>query len=158
MLDFQIVNYIKLLEDSSTSTIHRYHNFGAPNVTRTYNNEVYTFLPFAITAGASTLGGDRSSTQLVVGLNQLIVNVFAESVKEQWLLDLRTVNLNIIDDSDETLLRSELWRISSYSMNTSRLVLKLSSPLDAAESDVPRQVLTTELVGALPSSGSLVVD
>jgi len=156
-LDFEIVNYIKFLKDSTTSTIYKYHNFGVPNVNRTYNNETYNFLAFAVTSGTSKLSGDRSTTQVVVGLNQIVVNVFSESVKNRWFLDLKTVSLNVVDGSNEFLLRSELWRVSSYVLAVNQIALKLSSPLDAAESDVPRQVLTSKLVGALPSSGTLAV-
>jgi len=42
-------------------------------------------------------------------------------------------------------------------MDTERIILKLSSPLDATKGNVPRRRLTTGLVGALPTTGSLVI-
>ena len=156
MSAFAFVNYIRLLDSNGTPTAYAYQNFSV-NQTRSYSGITYAFLPFAVSTGAGTKGGDRSSTQLVVGLNQISVNIFAEAVQQRWLLELKTVSLSVSDFSDDALVRSELWRIASYDMSTERLVLKLSSPLDAAASDVPRRVLTTALVGALPTSGSLVV-
>jgi len=151
-VQYKFVNYVHLV-----GTDHRYQNYSV-NENRTYDGNSYTFLPFAVSTGAGAKGGERSSTQLAVGLNQVSVNVFAEAVQGQWQLDLKTVSLNLADDSDDVLIRSELWRIASYNMDTSRLVVTLSSPLDAAASDVPRRVLSTELVGALPTSGALVVN
>jgi len=144
---FKFVNYIHLL-----TTTYRYQNYSV-NQTRTYSGNDYSFLPFGVSTGAGTKGGDRSSTRLVVGLNQISVNIFAEAVQSQWQLDLKTVSLDVTDDSDDALIRSEVWRIASYSIDTTRLILTLSSPLDAAASDVPRRLLTTELVGALPTNG-----
>ena len=42
-------------------------------------------------------------------------------------------------------------------LGTTRVVLRLTSPLDAVKAQVPRRTLSTALVGALPTSGALVV-
>ena len=42
-------------------------------------------------------------------------------------------------------------------MDTQKVVLRLSSPLDATKGDIPKRRLTAKLVGALPSTGSLVI-
>ncbi len=156
MSAFAFVNYVRFMENSSTATAYAYQNFSV-NVTRTYSGVTYNFLPFAISTGAGSKGGDRSEAVLGAGTNDISVNIFAEAVQSRWLLELKTVSLDITDFSDDALIRSELWRVASYDMDTEKVLLKLTSPLDAVRSDVPRRVLSTELVGALPSSGSLVV-
>jgi len=156
MSAFAFVNYARFMENSSTATAYAYQNFSV-NVTRTYSGVTYNFLPFAISTGAGSKGGDRSEAVLGAGTNDISVNIFAEAVQSRWLLELKTVSLDITDFSDDALIRSELWRVASYDMDTEKVLLKLTSPLDAVRSDVPRRVLSTELVGALPSSGSLVV-
>lgn len=161
MAAFAFVNYIRFKEYNSGSeayefTVHKYQNFSV-NETRERDGVVYQFLPFAISTGAGARGGDRSSAQLVAGLNQITVNVLAEAVTSKWLLELKTVSIDSANFGDQDLIHTEVWRIASYRMDTERLTLKLSSPLDAASSDVPRRSLSTNVVGALPSSGSLTV-
>ncbi len=156
MSAFAFVNYARFMVNSSTATAYAYQNFSV-NTNRTYSGVTYNFLPFAISTGAGSKGGDRSEAVLGAGTNDISVNIFAEAVQSRWLLELKTVSLDITDFSDDALIRSELWRVASYDMDTEKVLLKLTSPLDAVRSDVPRRVLSTELVGALPSSGSLVV-
>lgn len=156
MSAFAFVNYARFMVNASTATAYAYQNFSV-NVTRAYAGVTYSFLPFAVSTGAGSKGGDRSEAVLGAGTNEISVNIFAEAVQSRWLLELKTVSLDITDFSDDALIRSELWRVASYDMDTEKVLLKLTSPLDAVRSDVPRRVLSTELVGALPSSGSLVV-
>ena len=156
MSAFAFINYARFMQDSSTPTVYAYQNFSV-NQTRIYEGVTYSFLPFAVSTGAGSKGGDRSEAVLGAGSNQISVNIFAEAVQSRWLLELKTVSLSVTDFSDDALIRSELWRVASYDMDTEKILLKLTSPLDAVSSDVPRRVLSTALVGALPTSGSLVV-
>ena len=45
--------------------------------------------------------------------------------------------------------------VTGFEHDSSRLSLRLSSPLDAISGDVPRRRLTEKLVGALPSTGQI---
>lgn len=156
MSTFAFVNYTRFLQGDGTPTAYAYQNFSI-NQTRTYATVEYAFAPFAYTLGAGSKGGDRSESSLVAGLDQISVNLFAEAVESRWLLEVKTVSLNPETFADDALVRSELWRIAQYEMDTERIVLKLSSPLDATKGDIPRRRLSTALVGALPSTGSLVI-
>ena len=117
----------------------------------------YQFAPFAYTLGAGSKGGDRSDSSLVAGLDPISVNLFAEAVEDRYLLEVKTVSLDPETFADDALIRTELWRVAQYEMDTERVILKLSSPLDATKGDIPKRRLTTKLVGALPSTGSLVI-
>lgn len=156
MSTFAFVNYARFLQANGTPTVYAYQNFSI-NQTRTYATVEYAFAPFGYTLGAGSKGGDRSDSSLVAGLDQLTVNLFAEAVESRWLLEIKTVSLDPSDFSDDVLVRTELWRIAQYEMDTERVVLKLSSPLDATKGDIPKRRLSTKLVGALPSTGSLVI-
>lgn len=161
MAAFAFVNYIRFKQYNSSNeayefTAHSYQNFSV-NEVRERDGVRYQFLPFAVSTGAGSKGGDRSSAQLVAGLNQITVNVLAEAVRDKWLLDLKTVSIDPNGFGDQALIHTETWRVASYRMDTERITLTLSSPLDAASSDVPRRSLSTNVVGALPSSGSLTV-
>ena len=156
MTAFAFVNYARFLEQDGTPTIYAYQNFSI-NQARVYQTVTYEFAPFAYTLGAGSRGGDRSDSSLVAGLDQLTVNLFAEAVESRWLLEIKTVSLVPVNFADDVLVRTELWRIAQYEMDTEKIILKLSSPLDAAKANIPRRRLTTGLVGALPTTGSLVI-
>ena len=156
MSTFAFVNYARFLQANGTPTVYAYQNFSI-NQTRTYDSITYAFAPFGYTLGAGSKGGDRSDSSLVAGLDQLTVNLFAEAVESRWLLEIKTVSLDPETFADDVLVRTELWRIAQYEMDTERVVLKLSSPLDATKGDIPKRRLSTKLVGALPSTGSLVI-
>jgi len=158
MSTFAFVNYARFLQKDGTATspVYAYQNFSV-NQPRIYGGVTYQFAPFAVSSGAGAKGGDRSETTLGAGLDALTVNIFTEAVTSRWLLELKTVSLDPETFADVTLIRSEVWRVARYEMDTEKILLTLTSPLDAVRSQVPRRYLSTKLVGALPSSATLVV-
>ena len=145
-------NYVTLLQSNSTPTSYKFQNFSINE-----KRGDFDYLPFAITTGAGTRGGDRSSARLVVAANQISVNIAAEASKNNYFLKVETFSLNIETFADSSQISTEVWRVSGYEMDTERVFLNLTSPLDAVRTDAPRRVLSTQLVGALPTSGSLIV-
>lgn len=156
MSAYAFVNYIRFKTQADAYTGTPYQNFSI-NESRTYSGVTYSFAPFAISSGGGARGGERSSASLVAGTDAISVNLFAEAVQNRYMLEIKTVSLDPLTFADEALVASETWRVASYDMDTSRVVLKLTSPLDAVKAQVPRRTLSTALVGALPTSGALVV-
>lgn len=156
MSAYAFVNYVRFKTQADAYTGTPYQNFSI-NETRTYSGVTYSFAPFAVSSGGGARGGDRSSASLVAGTDALSVNLFAEAVQNRYMLEIKTVSLDPLTFADEALVASEIWRVASYDMDTTRVVLKLTSPLDAVKAQVPRRTLSTALVGALPTSGALVV-
>jgi len=156
MSAYAFVNYIRCKTQADAYIGTPYQNFSI-NQTRTYGGVTYSFAPFAISSGGGARGGDRSSASLVAGTDAISVNLFAEAVQNRYMLEIKTVSLDPLTFADEALVASEIWRVASYDMDTTRVVLKLTSPLDAVKAQVPRRTLSTALVGALPTSGALVV-
>ena len=149
---FAFCNYVTLLQSNSTPTSYKFQNFSVNEPRRGFD-----YLPFAITTGAGTRGGDRSSARLVVAANQISVNIAAEAANGNYFLRVETFSLNIETFADSSRISTEVWRVAGYEMDTERVFINLTSPLDAVRTDAPRRVLSTQLVGALPTSGSLVV-
>jgi hypothetical protein len=156
MSAYAFVNYIRFKTQADAYTGTPYQNFSI-NESRTYSGVTYSFAPFAVSSGGGARGGDRSSASLVAGTDAISVNLFAEAVQNRYMLEIKTVSLDPLTFTDEALVASEIWRVASYDMDTTRVVLKLTSPLDAVKAQVPRRTLSTALVGALPTSGALVV-
>jgi len=156
MSAYAFVNYARFKTQDDQYTGVAYQNFSI-NETRTYDGVTYSFAPFGVTSGGGVRGGDRSSANLVAGADALSVNLFAEAVRLRYALEIKTVSLDPVTFADEALVAYETWRVASYELDTTKVVLRLTSSLDAVKAQVPRRTLSTELVGALPTSGSLVL-
>ena len=156
MSAYAFVNYVRFKTQADAYTGTPYQNFSI-NEQRVYDGITYSFAPFAVSSGGGARGGERSSASLVAGTDAISVNLFAEAVQNRYMLEIKTVSLDPLTFTDEALVASEIWRVASYDMDTTRVVLKLTSPLDAVKAQVPRRTLSTALVGALPTSGALVV-
>lgn len=156
MSAYAFANYVRFKTQADAYIGTPYQNFSI-NEQRVYGGVTYNFAPFAVSSGGGARGGERSSATLVAGTDALSVNLFAEAVQNRYMLEIKTVSLDPLTFADEALVASEIWRVASYDMDTTRVVLKLTSPLDAVKAQVPRRTLSTALVGALPTSGALVV-
>ena len=156
MSAYAFVNYVRFKTQADAYIGTPYQNFSI-NEQRVYDGITYSFAPFAISSGGGARGGDRSNASLVAGTDAISVNLFAEAVQNRYMLEIKTVSLDPLTFADEALVASEIWRVASYDMDPTRVVLKLTSPLDAVKAQVPRRTLSTALVGALPTSGALVV-
>lgn len=157
MSAFAFVNYVRFQTVDGTNTAYAYQNFSV-NQTRTYDGVAYQFVPFAVSTGAGSKGGDRSEAVLAAGANAISVNVFAEAVESRWYLRVRTVALDPVTFADDVLIRTELWRVARYELDGERIVMRLTSPLDAVRDQVPKRYLNAALVGSLPSTGSLILN
>ena len=158
MSAYAFVNYVRFKTQADAYTGTPYQNFSI-NDQRVYDGVTYSFAPFAVSSGGGTRGGERSNASLIAGADALSVNLFAEAVQNRYMLEIKTVSLDPLTFADEALVTSEIWRVASYDLDTTRpiVTLKLTSPLDAVKAQVPRRTLSTALVGALPTSGSLVI-
>lgn len=153
---YAFVNYVRFKTQADAYTGTPYQNFSV-NQTRTYSGVTYSFAPFAVSSGGGARGGERSNAALVAGTDAISVNLFAEAVQNRYMLEIQTVSLDPLTFADEALISTEIWRIASYEMDTITITMRLTSPLDAVKSQIPRRTLSTELVGALPTSGTLVI-
>jgi len=149
-----VCNFIRFKNRGGAYTSYAYQNFFV-NQSRTYQNIAYSFLAFGLTGGSGKKGGDRSNNVLGCGSSAISVNIFAEACDKGWLLEVKTVEVDPITLSLQSLITSELWFASSMETDVQRTLLQLASPLDAVGGQVPRRYLSSVLVGALPTSGNL---
>jgi len=123
-----------------------------------YEGGFYPYAPVAVATNASSAGGDRSEAVLGAPMSALTLNIFTEAVEEDWLLEVKTVLVNRSDLSLGPLLQSEYWATQQVQHDSSEPVvrLQLASPLDAVRNGGGR-VLSQELVGSLPVTGTLTL-
>jgi len=149
-----IGTYIRLLNENGSDTGYRFQNF-FQGETRTYNSYVYTFAAFGFSGGTLDLQAANISANLVLALNALDLSIFTQAANDRWLVELRTVWLDP-DTLNETATHSqETYAVTGLEQDSSRLSVRLGSPLDAVSENAPRRTLTQKLVGSLPTTGDI---
>jgi hypothetical protein len=149
-----VCNFIRFKNRGGAYTGYAYQNFFV-NEVKSYQSIAYNFVPFGLTSGAGKKGGDRTNNALAAPPGPITVNIFAEACDQGYLLEVKTVEVDPLTLSLQSLITSELWFVSAMESDVQRTVLQLSSPLDAVDGQVPRRYLSSALVGALPTSGNL---
>lgn len=156
----------------TTRTAYNFQNFFV-NETKNFYDHVsgstiaYTFAPFAVTANAGTRGGDRSDAAIVAPSDAIVVNLFVEACASRWMCQIITVARELGQSGEPATVEElstyqpymentrEMWMCSRPEINPERAVLRLASPLDAVDGQVPRRVLNNSLVGSIPFTGNI---
>ena len=153
-MSIAIGTYISFQQRDGTYTGNDFQNFHA-GATRTYNGRDYIYGAFGFSGAAVDVNGANIQAQLVFGLNPLIMNIAQAAANQFWVARVSTVWLNP-DNFDETSQRlEEIYAVVGFEHDNSRISLRLGSPLDAVQSDLPRRVLTLRTVGVLPTTGNI---
>lgn len=146
--------YIAFQQRNGTETYNNYQNFHKGE-TRTYEGREYMYGAFGFSGAAVDVNGANIQAQLVFGLNPLILQIAQTAANEFWVVRVITVWLNP-ENFDETSQRlEEVYAVTGFEHDHSRISLRLGSPLDSVQSDVPRRVLTQRTVGLLPTTGNI---
>lgn len=149
-----ICNFIRFKVPRGAYLPYAYQNFFI-NQTFTYAGVAYTFVPFGVTNAGAKKGGDRSNGALAAPPSPISINIFAEACDNNYILEVRTVEVDPLTLTTRTQISRELWFVSGMEATPERAVLSLASPLDAVDGQVPRRYLSSALVGSIPTSGNL---
>jgi len=149
-----IGTYIRLLNANGSDTGYRFQNFFKGD-TRTYDSLTYTYSGFGFSGSTLDLEGGNISASLLVALNELSLAVYNQAVLDRWLIKLRTVWLDPDTLAEGETYSEELYAVTGLDHDSSRLSVRLGSPLDAVRQHAPRRSLTQQLVGALPTTGEI---
>ena len=166
-----IAHYIRFkYKDGAYVPSRSYQNFFVGEI-RALADVQYSFAPFRISGSISNKGGDAGQASLTTVPNALTVGVSTEAVLNYWLLEINTVLINATSIAPETgnqlvgtetgsfteggLIATELWSCSNMNQDYEKITITLSSPLDAARKQIPRRVLSQNMVGSVPSTGTV---
>jgi hypothetical protein len=127
------------------------------NEERTRSGVVHAFAPYGVTIGAGARGGDRSDAALVAASDLLAVNRFVEAADNEWLVEVSAVLVNPVNLALGSQITRETWVAARPELTPERAVLRLISPLDAVETQVPKRTLSSRLVGSIPTTGAISV-
>ena len=153
-MSIAIGTYIKLLERDGTDAGYNFQNFFV-NESRTYSGTTYVFGGFGFSGGTLDLQAGSVTATLIFALNDLGLTVFNQAVIERWLIEIKTVWLDPDSLNEQSQHSEELYAVTGLEHDTSRLSIRLGNPLDAVSENAPRRLLTTDLVGSLPTSGNI---
>jgi hypothetical protein len=149
-----IGTYMRLLFRDGTPTGNAFQNF-AQGRTVSYGGTNYISAGFGFSGSSFDIRGSSISASVLLGLNQLDLNIFQQAAVGRWLAEIKTVWLNNTTFAPEFDYTSDIYEVLGINHDNSRLSVRLGSPLDAVQQNVPRLRLSQSMVGALPSTGTL---
>ena len=132
----------------------RYQNSKPGEVIR-YRNADYPYLPFIYQGAAKNRTGDNLESALVLATNQLSMSHATQAVQQRWNVRVDSCSMNPTTFAVAKTLTTEFWIVASLSYDVEAVEINLSSSIDAVGANAPTRVLTRELVGALPVTGSV---
>ena len=149
-----IGTYISFETADGTEVGYNFQNFHRAQ-TRTLAGRDYIYGAFGFSGAAVDINGANIQAQLVFAVNKLILDIATTGADNYWVVRVTTVWLNP-DNFDETSTRlEEIYAVTGFEHDNTRMSMRLGSPLDAIDQNVPRRVLTRNMVGALPATGNI---
>lgn len=143
------VNYIQFRWRSTfESASPKWQNF--------FVDRAVDFLPFAYGQGSGQVAGERSESTLALPVSQISLNYAHEATVNRYLIQVETKEVNVSSMRETLLISREIFTIGSYSHDQLILTIRLRGPGNATSLG-PSRFLSEELVGSIPSSGSLII-
>ena len=115
----------------------------------------HQYLSFIYQGAAKNRTGDNLESALVLAANQLSMNAVRDAVQNRTKVNVKTYLMDETFTQQLNKLAEETWIAASMSFDTETIEVLLSSAIDAVGATTPSRVLTRDLVGALPVSGSI---
>ena len=114
----------------------------------------FKYLSFIYQGAARNRSGDNMMSSLILATRELSLNYAQQIVLNKYHVKVETW---LMTDSFErqTELTEEQWLASSMSYDPETIEVILSSAIDAVGANAPDRVLTRDIVGSLPVTGSL---
>jgi len=166
LANLSLAHYIRFLSrgpnDASSEYVPNksFQNF-FPQETRSYDGADYQWAPFKMQEITSARGGETPESSIVTIPSPLTLGIVGEAAQKGWLLEVKTVLIDVAGGvppilSESMTLAETLWSCASMTAQIDTAVtLRLTSGFDLIQAQVPRRVLSSHLVGALPTSGAI---
>ena len=119
------------------------------------DGEIYWYLPFLYQGATKNRTGDNLEAGLIFANNVLAMNRARQAVKERWHVEVSVCIVNSTTLEFEKRLTSDSWLAASMSYDFQTVEVLLSSAIDAVGSNAPNSVLTSEMVGSLPTTAEI---
>jgi hypothetical protein len=133
---------------------HRFQN-SKPGQSIQYRDVDYAYLSFIYQGAAKNRTGDNLESQLVLSANPISMGYAVQAVQNNYQVRVDSCSMNPTDFSVARTLTTEFWLAASMAYDTETVEVLLSSGIDAVGANAPIRVLTTNLVGALPTTAAI---
>lgn len=114
-----------------------------------YNLDGSNFLPFGFSGVVVNRNGDNTQASLAFPNEDLARSWASEAATANWVVTVGTLNVGA-----GTTIYTYVGQVSSSFWDDTKVVLQISSVLDAVGSDIPFRVLGETLLGAVPNSSA----
>ncbi len=117
----------------------------------------HQYLSFIYQGAAKNRTGDNIESSLILSANLLSMNEARRAVAQKASVKVETyvMNSTFTETEGNAPLTEENWIAASMSYDTETIEILLSSAIDAVGANAPNRVLTRDLVGDLPVSGTI---
>jgi hypothetical protein len=158
---FAIVSYVQFKERRGGPYLpYAFQNYYI-NEKKIFQEIEYSFAPLGVSGGGGRQAGEKSRGAIVAPASSLTQNIFWEADRNHWLVRVISVEVDTSDDQELGVISDLFWSCKVEGQvelgKPGQSILQLSSPLDSVKSLVGGRPLSQNLVGALPSSGSISV-
>jgi len=148
-----ISNFITVKNQAGTVQ-HRYQNAKVGETVRLDNFD-FSFLSFMYQGATKNRTGDNLESEIYLAPNAVAMNIAREAVVNNWTVQVDTCSMNPQTFAVGKKLTSETWLAANMSYDPEKLVVLLSSGIDAVGASAPTRKLTLDMVGALPSTAQI---
>jgi len=114
----------------------------------------FQYLSFIYQGATRNRSGDNMTSSLILANNELSMNYAQQIVINKYHIKVETWLMTEAFERNKELTE-ETWLAATMSYDPETIELVLSSAIDAVGANAPDKVLTRNLVGALPVTGSL---
>ena len=150
------------------SLIYSFQNFYF-GINKVIDGIAYTFIPFGFSGITTSTNGDTEPASLVFPNDQpgLARSFITEALRGEdidadnpeqliapYVIEVDVMMLDI-DGDNHRRLYTYTGQAYSANWNDTEAILELAHPLDAVSSDIPVRTLRRDLVGNLPTTGSV---
>lgn len=133
---------------------HRYQNAKVGEVIQLDGFDFH-YLSFLYQGATKNRTGDNLESELYLAPNAVAMNIAREAVVNRWVVEVNTCTMNPQTFAVGKKLTIEVWLAASMNYDPEKLVILLSSGIDAVGAIAPTKSLTSKMVGALPSTASI---
>jgi hypothetical protein len=154
MAEIAIGTYIRFLTSAGGSVGYAFQNFHHGQ-TRTYLGINHVYAGFGFSGSTVDLQGSNIQASLVFAVSDLLLNFIQEAADQFWIVKVATIWLDPDSYAETSVFMEEVYQVTGYQHDGSRLALTLSNPLDAVAGQAPKRTLAQYLVGSLPTTGSI---
>ena len=149
-----IGTYIAFQDRNGNDLSQNFQNFHAGE-TRAYRGRDFIFSSFGFSGAAVDVDAANIQASLVFPLSELGLALFQGVADQFGLVLVQTVWLDPASLVETDTRLDEIYAVTAFSHNSTRITLQLGSPLDAITQNVPRRRLSQRVVGAVPSTGNI---